>query len=69
MKVRTFNVQGGKEAWDFGDGTTGETCSLNDYATISHHYEKPGLYIVTVRRSSDNGTAAMTHSKVIVDEK
>ena len=69
MKTRTFRVQGGKESWDFGDGSTGETCSLNDYATISHHYEKAGLYIVTVRRESNNGTAAMTRIKIIVDEK
>ena len=41
MKVRTFHVKGGRELWDFGDGTTGETCSLNDYATISHHYDNP----------------------------
>ncbi|MGC9329503.1 MAG: hypothetical protein ACP5I1_17850, partial [Candidatus Hinthialibacter sp.] len=25
MKVRTFNVKGGKEIWDFGDGSFGET--------------------------------------------
>ncbi len=67
MKARTFRVSGGKEIWDFGDGTTGETCSMNDYATISHHYEKPGMYIVTVTRNSDNGTSAMTHLRIIIE--
>lgn len=69
MKARTFRVKGGKEHWDFGDGTTGETCSLNDFASISHHYEKPGLYIVTVTRNSDNGPSATARLKIFVEEK
>lgn len=69
FKVRTFNAQGGKEQWDFGDGASGETCSRNDYATISHHYEKPGLYIVSVTRKSANGTVATGRCKVFVGEK
>lgn len=68
MKVRTFQVQGGKEAWDFGDGSHGETCSQNEYATISHHYEKPGIYIVTIRRQSANGVSAMARLKIVVEE-
>lgn len=69
MKVRTFTVKGGKEIWDFGDGLTGETRSPNEYATISHHYEKPGLYIVTIRRDSENGVSAMARLKIFVEEK
>ena len=69
MKARAFRVKGGKEKWDFGDGLTGETCSLNDFASISHHYEKPGLYIVIVRRDSDNGTSAAAHLKIVVEGK
>lgn len=69
FKARTFQVKGGKELWDFGDGSTGETCSLNDFATISHHYEKPGMYVVTIQRDSDNGTSATARLKVVVDEK
>ncbi len=68
MKVRTFRVRGGKETWNFDDGSTGETCSMNDYATISHHYDKPGMYIVTIKRDSNNGTSAMTHLKIIIEE-
>jgi murein DD-endopeptidase MepM/ murein hydrolase activator NlpD len=67
FKARTFRVQGGKELWDFGDGTHGETESLNEYATISHHYKEPGMYIVTVQRTSDNGYTAMARVKVIVE--
>lgn len=69
MKARTFRVQGGKEHWDFGDGSTGVTCSMNDYASISHHYDKPGLYIATVTRDSDNGTSATARLKIIVESK
>ncbi len=69
FKARTFRTQGGKERWDFGDGTKGETCSQNEFATISHHYSKPGLYIVTVTRDSENGTSAMARLKVFVEEK
>ncbi len=68
FKARTFRVEGGQEEWDFGDGSTGVTCSKDEFATISHYYEKPGLYIVTVRRSSANGTTAMAHLKVFVGE-
>ncbi|MEW6237410.1 MAG: PKD domain-containing protein [Candidatus Omnitrophota bacterium] len=69
FKARTFRVDGGKEQWDFGDGTSGETCSQDEFATISHHYNKPGLYIVTVRRDSANGTSAAAQLKVMVEEK
>ena len=69
FKARTFRVKGGEEEWDFGDGKTGVTCSFNEFATISHHYEKPGLYIVTVRRQSENGVWATAHLKVFVEER
>jgi murein DD-endopeptidase MepM/ murein hydrolase activator NlpD len=69
FKARTFRVKGGEEDWEFGDGKTGVTCSMNDYATISHHYEQTGLYIVTVRRKSQNGVSAMAHLKVFVEER
>ncbi len=69
FKARTFRVEGGEEEWDFGDEKYGITESLNDYATISHHYGEPGLYIVTVQRESDNGTKATARLKVFVHEK
>jgi PKD repeat protein len=67
FKARTFRCEGGTETWDFGDGGAGETVSKNDYATISHHYTKPGLYIVTVKRTSKNGITSMGRVKVIVE--
>lgn len=67
FKARTFRVSGGKEHWDFGDGSEGTTESKNDYAAISHHYGAPGMYIVTVRRTSDNGLSSMARLKVIVE--
>jgi murein DD-endopeptidase MepM/ murein hydrolase activator NlpD len=69
FKVRTFGAKDGKETWDFGDGSKGETCSLNDYATISHHYKKPGLYIVTAKRTSEKGIVSTGRVKVIVEKK
>jgi hypothetical protein len=69
FKARTFRCEGGTETWDFGDGGAGETVSKNDYATISHHYAKPGLYIVTVKRTSKNGITSMGRVKVIVEAK
>ncbi len=69
FKVRTFGSKGGKETWDFGDGASGETCSLNDYATISHHYKKAGTYIVTAKRTSEKGIVSTGRVKVIVEDK
>jgi len=69
FKARTFRVEGGEEEWDFGDERYGVTESLNDFATISHHYNQPGLYIVTVQRESKNGTKATARLKVFVHEK
>lgn len=67
FKVRTFRVEGGAEAIDFGDGTFGKTRSQNDFATVSHHYDKLGLYIVTAARQSNNGVMAIARVKVIVE--
>ncbi|RJP19339.1 MAG: PKD domain-containing protein [Candidatus Omnitrophota bacterium] len=68
FKARAFRVTGGREEWDFGDGQTGTTCSKDEFAAISHYYEKPGLYIVTVKRTSQNGTTAMAQLKVFVED-
>lgn len=67
FKTRTFRCEGGSEIWDFGDGAFGKTKSKDEYATVSHHYKEPGMYIVTVRRRSANDTTAMARVRVIVE--
>ncbi|MBI2686223.1 MAG: peptidoglycan DD-metalloendopeptidase family protein [Acidobacteria bacterium] len=66
FKVRTFGLTSGEETWDFGDGSPrrstqsdGNAVKLakDGYAVITHKYEKPGDYIVTVK----NRAAATTH--------
>ncbi len=69
FKARTFRVEGGQEEWDFGDGQTEVTKSKDEFAAISHYYDEPGDYIVTVRRQSANGTSAMAHLVVYVEKE
>lgn len=67
---------GGQEDWDFGDGHTATTCSgappqtpdstRTDFAERWHAYDKPGRYIVTVRRTGKNGITATAQIKVNV---
>jgi murein DD-endopeptidase MepM/ murein hydrolase activator NlpD len=68
--VRSFRFQPavGDEVWDFGDGSSkGHTQSdgavdsrnKDGYATVKHSFAKPGDYIVTVRRASDDGQWAV----------
>jgi hypothetical protein len=70
FKARTFGVRPdeGEEAWDFGDGSPpartrsdGNTVmhAPDGYAVITHRYEKPGFYVVTVRRVNDRGEPAI----------
>ncbi|MEW6356250.1 MAG: PKD domain-containing protein [Planctomycetota bacterium] len=84
FKARTFFKgafavnQGGEELWDFGDGTTATTCSgapgrgtacaEKDFDERWHAYDKPGRYIVTVRRTGTNGLTATAQLKVEVEE-
>ena len=83
FKVRTFfkgkfeENNAGEEKWDFGDGTTATTCSSSpgrgsacadaDYAERWHAYDRPGRYIVTVRRTGKNGLTATAQIVVQVD--
>ncbi|MCA9041585.1 MAG: peptidoglycan DD-metalloendopeptidase family protein [Planctomycetaceae bacterium] len=77
FKVRAFRMQGGEEEWDFGDGSLIEkTASPGDshphdpqgYAEIKHRYHQPGHYIVTIRRTSAEGSTAITRLHVPVGE-
>lgn len=73
FKARAFRIKGGEEQWDFGDGSALQTTHSPEdakalapegYVAITHHYEKPGDYIVKVQRTHDNGQTA--HAKAWV---
>jgi len=77
FKARAFGTTAGVETWDFGDGSPGaETRSDGNvkrldpdgYAITTHTYERAGDYIVTVRRSDENGTTATARLWVPVRE-
>jgi murein DD-endopeptidase MepM/ murein hydrolase activator NlpD len=66
FKVRSFGVEPteGEEIWDFGDGSPevrtqsdgNEKVHAEDgYVAIEHVFEKPGDYLVSVRRTNDRG--------------
>ncbi len=66
----------GDESWDFGDGSppahTRSDGAVNQhnkdgYGRVTHRFEKPGIYIVTVRRSSDDGQWAVDKLDVRVE--
>ena len=78
--VRSFRFQParGDEIWDFGDGSpTVRTCSdgavdarnKDGYAMTKHRFEKPGDYIVAVRRSSTDGQWAVDKLDVRVESR
>ena len=76
FKVRSFGTRHGREVWDFGDGSVpvkvqsdGNANQHNPagYALTRHRYEKPGDYIVTVRRSDEHGYEAVGHLHIRID--
>jgi hypothetical protein len=78
FKARSFRMRGGKEVWDFGDGTpvrftdsptSSDAHDPRGYARIKHSYKKPGTYIVTVSRTHQNGQTATTSLCVQVTEQ
>lgn len=77
FKVRGFRMEGGEEHWDFGDGSPAQTTASpgnsephdpDGYAEIKHTYDKPGDYIVTVKRTSKDGYPATTRLHVAIGE-
>lgn len=67
FKVRAFGTTHGEEIWDFGDNspktktkTDGNVEQLNPdgYAVIEHAFDKPGDYIVHVRRTGEHDQLA-----------
>ena len=78
FKVRSFGNTAGNEVWDFKDGSPlvsvksdGNVKALdeNGYAVTEHTYEKPGDYLVTVKRSRDDGVTSVTRLHVHVEPK
>jgi len=68
FKVRARYTSEGLDVWDYGDGSPTETVRSNTdpstharegigYANTVHRFQKPGRYIVTVRRATSLGTA------------
>lgn len=75
--VRAFRCEGGEEIWDMGDGSEPRrTQSSPDpdqhapdgYSRFEYRYAKPGDYLVSVQRVSDDGIPAFTHLHVKVEE-
>jgi murein DD-endopeptidase MepM/ murein hydrolase activator NlpD len=73
--VRTFRTTDGKETWAFGDGSPkvelqsdGNVVKLakDGYARTVHRYEKPGHYLVSVKRTDRQGYTATAHLHVRV---
>lgn len=60
--------KGGVEEWDFGDGSRAVSCSDDEFDERWHAYERPGLYIVTVRRTGLNQRTATAQLAVTVEE-
>jgi murein DD-endopeptidase MepM/ murein hydrolase activator NlpD len=74
--ARAFRMAGGRERWDFGDGSPivytespadAKPLDPDGYARIEHAYQAPGDYIVTVSRTHDNGQTATAKAWVHVD--
>ncbi len=71
-----FEPTQGDEIWDFGDGSPPARTrsdgavdhhNKDGYGRVTHRFEKPGNYIVTVRRSNDDGQWAMDKLDVRVE--
>ncbi len=75
FKVRSFGNQDGNEVWDFGDGSSPirvksdgnlDPQAKDGYAITYHSYEQPGDYIVTVKRTRNDGVTATARLHVQV---
>lgn len=74
--VRTFRTTDGVETWDFGDGSPPVTVksdgnekplAADGYATTTHAFAAPGMYLARVQRTDGNGFTATAHVKVVVE--
>jgi hypothetical protein len=71
-----FNPPRGDETWDFGDGSpvvrtrsdgSVDPHNKSGYAIVKHRFRKAGYFVVTVRRSHDNGQWAVDKLDVRVE--
>ena len=71
-----FQPRRGDEVWDFGDGSPSartrsdgavEQHNKDGYGRVTHRFEKAGDYVVTVRRSNDDGQWAVDRLDVRVE--
>jgi murein DD-endopeptidase MepM/ murein hydrolase activator NlpD len=76
FKVRSFRKSPAGESWDFDDGTppvvvhsdgNARHHAPDGYAVTTHRFERPGQYLVRVRRLAGD-YPALAHLNVIVDE-
>ncbi len=81
--VRTMRIQAIAEVWDFGDGSAElrtksaftpdelnrDPHNPNGYAKITHTYDKPGDYIVTIRSENPSGVFGVARLYVKVSPK
>ncbi len=74
--VRTFRTTDGEETWNFGDGSApvivksdGNVVQLakDGYAATTHKFEQPGVYLVRVSRTNQQGFIATAHLKVFIE--
>jgi len=54
--------------WDFGDGTSSDLIHFPDEPNISHRYQSPGTYTVTLKVTNSLGCSASTSIAVEVIE-
>ena len=81
FKVRSFisgSSRDGKEVWDFGDGSkpvevqsdgNAKKLAPDGYAQHVHRFQKPGDYVVHVRRKNEFGVIANGHLWIHVSPK
>ena len=76
FKVRSFGTQQGEEVWDFGDGTApvavrsdgnADYHNPDGYAVTTHRFAEPGDYLVSVRRTNEQGFESVDRLHVRVE--
>jgi hypothetical protein len=77
FRSRGFETPAGVDVFDFGDGTPkvpvpsnvdSAQHAANGYGMVTHHYQKPGHYLVRVeRRDQTKGWLAVQHLHVVVE--
>jgi hypothetical protein len=80
FKVRTFRVDPdeGREVWDFGDESppvetqspgNADAHAQDGYAVTAHRYDRPGQYVVSVKRANRRGEIGTDRLQVVVEPR